>query len=39
MTPFMLRVADYIGATEDEVEDYPTPMPATRITQRIAAGS
>lgn len=39
MTPFMLRVADYIGATEDEVEDYPTPMPATRITQRIAASS
>lgn len=37
MTPFMLRIAEYVGADEDEIDDVVAPMPATRISQKIAA--
>lgn len=37
MTPFMLRVAEYVGADEDEIDHIVAPMPATRISQKIAA--
>ncbi|MCB0905740.1 MAG: hypothetical protein KDB63_01315, partial [Nocardioidaceae bacterium] len=36
MTPFMLRVAEIIG---EEVDPGPVPMPATRISQRIATST
>lgn len=36
MTPFMLRVAEIVGA---DVDPGPAPMPATRISQRIATSS
>jgi hypothetical protein len=41
MTPFMLRVADIVGAPEDSAPDVETfaPMPATRISRRIDTGT
>lgn len=43
MTPFMLRVAEIVGADEDELAradlDQVAPMPTTRISQRIATGT
>lgn len=36
MTPFMLRVAEIVGS---DVDPGPVPMPATRISQRIATGT
>ena len=38
MTPFMHRVVDTIGGLDDDVEPI-APMPATRISQRIATGT
>ncbi len=38
MTPFMLRVADLVGARDADVEPV-APMPMTRISQRIATGT
>ncbi|MEI2777995.1 MAG: hypothetical protein V9G19_18940 [Tetrasphaera sp.] len=37
MTPFMLRVAEFVGADEDDIADLAAPMPHTRISQKIAA--
>lgn len=43
MTPFMMRVAGIVGATEDELAqaglERVAPMPLTRISQRIATGT
>jgi hypothetical protein len=36
MTPFMLRIAEIVG---EEVDPGPVPMPATRISQRIATST
>jgi len=36
MTPFMLRIAEIVG---EEADPGPVPMPATRISQRIATGT
>lgn len=36
MTPFMLRVAEIVGS---DVDPGPVPMPATRISQRIATST
>lgn len=35
----MLRVAEYVGADDDDIDDFPVPMPNTRISQKIAASS
>lgn len=43
MTPFMLRVAELVGADESELEesdlDALAPMPMTRISQKIATST
>jgi hypothetical protein len=39
MTPFMIRVADLVGASDEDRADLETPMPNTRISQRIATGT
>jgi hypothetical protein len=42
VTPFMIRVAELIGMPEDELAeaaDEVTPMPVTRISQRIATST
>ncbi len=43
MTPFMIRVAEIVGASEEELAeagiDEIAPMPMTRISQRIATGT
>ncbi|MBK6888345.1 MAG: hypothetical protein IPH03_19105 [Tetrasphaera sp.] len=43
MTPFMIRVAELVGADPDEVDgphiDAIAPMPMTRISQRIATST
>ena len=38
MTPFMLKVAELVGARDADVEPV-APMPMTRISQRIATGT
>ena len=38
MTPFMLQVAELVGARDADVEPV-APMPMTRISQRIATGT
>jgi hypothetical protein len=38
MTPFMLRVVDTMDGLDEDVEPI-APMPATRISQRIATGT
>lgn len=38
MTPFMLQVAELVGARDADVETV-APMPMTRISQRIATGT
>ncbi|MDC5699025.1 hypothetical protein OO014_17375 [Intrasporangium calvum] len=38
MTPFMLQVAELVGARDADVEPV-APMPLTRISQRIATGT
>ena len=38
MTPFMLQVAELVGARDTDVEPV-APMPMTRISQRIATGT
>ncbi|NLW98609.1 MAG: hypothetical protein GXY39_02770 [Actinomycetales bacterium] len=39
MTPFMMRIAELVGADPDEVTDEIAPMPTTRISQRIATST
>lgn len=38
MTPFMLKVAELVGARDADIEPV-APMPMTRISQRIATGT
>ena len=38
MTPFMLKVAELVGASDSDIEPV-APMPMTRISQRIATGT
>lgn len=38
MTPFMIKVAELVGARDADVEPV-APMPMTRISQRIATGT
>ncbi len=38
MTPFMLKVAELVGARDSDIEPV-APMPMTRISQRIATGT
>lgn len=38
MTPFMLQVAELVGARDSDIEPV-APMPLTRISQRIATGT
>ncbi|MBP6997383.1 MAG: hypothetical protein KBB39_14715 [Phycicoccus sp.] len=39
MTPFMMRVADLVGADPDDVDVDLAPMPLTRISQKIATST
>lgn len=39
MTPFMLRVAEIVGAPDDDHLPEVAPMPMTRISQRIATST
>lgn len=40
MTPFMLRVAELVGASPEAVDETDlAPMPATRLSQRIATST